>query len=897
MKSKQQQSKKSSWLGNIRVLAFIRENLRIISSCFLIVSFTTTYFLHTWAVAITHEYHPGIATAISNIQPSLPQPSLKISARQCGSPEINVTWPFGGCENTKEDAIDHQRHPVGKSRTSPTTCGFCNQSNNQYINYFRKLAAQLQAQRGSECSDLVVFGVAFGRPYMKMVILGDAVDDLDATKSYGICSFIFVLADELNDALMGNYKSYFSAEEQASRLAALVSPLSLNYTSRRGFDTLVPVQRDFLPYQSMRRNTKLFKMHGHLIFSWTDRVLWRDAKLKGKYAASKNWSLNISRWAYTQDYQRYYQDTIEKTKGNSSYGACVAFMGLPLHDSAVTKSSELKRVKYENHCDAIIKAAETRPTISDSIDTLARQCSSYMKGVGGISANRSINDTTKSLSTLLDAGMIDSALIAWDLRSQRCRKFIADQTCTWSDEIQCQSDRDQISFAQAFVSMDLHEKSDNGPSDPQTAHRLFVDPQSSHPNTPLVEIIKGDCHPYYGLSPKDCNFTLSGVSDMSPQPNAYSTLKAMTTSAVKTRDLKQRVAIVVAGSFRRFVFNSSIHRLVKPLSLQGHEVHYYVSLTTEDQPAYRASEPYMNHLTWDPIFDLHDEHDSTTTYHGGTGGNTTTTTDTMLRNEFIESVIRKHMVDAGGGQVRQVTLQPKVDIDSNKAVQIHRKLAMTKYPTEDPDTRFPAKDARGEPQKVRTANGNRNMLRLFLSLQELWKSVVDNEKKDGNAYDIVMFLRDDTLWMGDFNLNELLLSNGLADVYALSCDARTPPMAQEEMCDHIAIFSRSKAGLYGNYFDTLFSTDMDACASSIDEHIRGKNGLRGCNSEMIFKWILKKGGLSIQEVGQGLIPFQRSAMVKDPNDGSVFKCFHKYCQSHIDYLLDSGMGLCKQWRP
>jgi hypothetical protein len=162
---------------------------------------------------------------------------------------------------------------------------------------------------------------------------------------------------------------------------------------------------------------------------------------------------------------------------------------------------------------------------------------------------------------------------------------------------------------------------------------------------------------------------------------------------------------------------------------------------------------------------------------------------------------------------------------------------MTKYPTEDPDTRFPAKDARGEPQKVRTANGNRNMLRLFLSLQELWKSVVDNEKKDGNAYDIVMFLRDDTLWMGDFNLNELLLSNGLADVYALSCDARTPPMAQEDMCDHIAIFSRSKAGLYGNYFDTLFSTDMDACASSIDEHIRGKNGLRGCNSEMIFKWI------------------------------------------------------------
>jgi hypothetical protein len=68
-------------------------------------------------------------------------------------------------------------------------------------------------------------------------------------------------------------------------------------------------------------------------------------------------------------------------------------------------------------------------------------------------------------------------------------------------------------------------------------------------------------------------------------------------------------------------------------------------------------------------------------------------------------------------------------------------------------------------------------------------------------------------------------------------------------------------------------------------------GERGCNSEMLLKWVIEKESLNVKKVGQGLLPFQRS-MHLDLN-GTVVECFHKYCKSVENNLGDFGMQRCK----
>jgi hypothetical protein len=196
-------------------------------------------------------------------------------------------------------------------------------------------------------------------------------------------------------------------------------------------------------------------------------------------------------------------------------------------------------------------------------------------------------------------------------------------------------------------------------------------------------------------------------------------------------------------------------------------------------------------------------------------------------------------------------------------------------PKEDPDTRFPLLDLRGT-AKSRTASANRNMLTLFYNLQTAWKQVLKAELADGQKYDYVMFLRDDAMWLDDFDFDHLVTRGGkMTDLYTLSCDAREIPMHPLEMNDHGVVVSRSKANLFGDYFDLLFEDDIQKCNEQLDDDYRN-NGTRGCNSEMIMKWILESRNVVTETVGQGMLPFQRSVHVKMPG-GVVQPCLHKFC--------------------
>ena len=129
------------------------------------------------------------------------------------------------------------------------------------------------------------------------------------------------------------------------------------------------------------------------------------------------------------------------------------------------------------------------------------------------------------------------------------------------------------------------------------------------------------------------------------------------------------------------------------------------------------------------------------------------------------------------------------------------------------------------------------------------------ENSISRKYDYVMIVRDDTLWLDDFDINKVIETNPWADAYVLSCDDRDPPMMAQEINDHGILIKRSKAEIVGKYFSSLLNTNLGACHKYARLVLGDK---RGCNSEMILNFILMRSGLKIQKVPQSLIPFERS---------------------------------------
>ena len=285
-------------------------------------------------------------------------------------------------------------------------------------------------------------------------------------------------------------------------------------------------------------------------------------------------------------------------------------------------------------------------------------------------------------------------------------------------------------------------------------------------------------------------------------------------------------------------------------------VDYYVSLTTNKATAYRADSGYTGHA--EP--DIGSDADSIPT--------------------LIEGMLSRKNAHA-----RVISIKQDIDIDSDELLKAHRARAKSEYPNEDPDQRFPMLDMRSFARK-RTVVANRNLLKLHLAVQNLWREAIRHESESGHRYDYVLFMRDDSLWLSEFDLAKLVAA-GDHDVYVPACDARSPPLHPQEINDHILIAKRSSADVFGNYYSTLFETDTQECKRRLGFKDRG------CNSEMLLKFVMEKKGIDAGRVGQGLIPFQRSVQVKLP-DGSSKVCFHKFCQSVQDPLvMDGNIDLCK----
>ena len=321
-----------------------------------------------------------------------------------------------------------------------------------------------------------------------------------------------------------------------------------------------------------------------------------------------------------------------------------------------------------------------------------------------------------------------------------------------------------------------------------------------------------------------------------------------------------RVAVVVAGSFHRYFLMSSMQHLVRPLTEQNHTVDYFLTLSTRKYTPWR-NDHYLHSLTWDPEFGHPSKHH-------------------LPRYAHIRHVVKSRVAHAGG-RVRCFALRPRTNISDDLRLQKLRSRALELHPEEDPDTRFPVSSL----GKGNVAAANRNMLRMFRALEMLWKEVPAVEQRDGKPYDYVLFLRDDILWLDNFVLSDILAS-APADVYALSCNARNPPMLESEMNDFGLLVVRAHAAVYGQYYTQFYNTSKPPCTVS----------KRPCTSEELLKVTLTNWHLTVHLVDQQLFPFQRAARILHTGDRGqtlTSTCFHKYCNSQKGSLPDHGMRKCK----
>jgi hypothetical protein len=654
-------------------------------------------------------------------------------------------------------------------------------------------------------------------------------------EKHGKCFFMFVLQEDMMKTSYAEQNNHTTADVQ------LLHHL-----------WLVPIPRHVLPYQNQRRNTKLLKYHGHFLFSLpkqkttTTTIIWQDAKFFQR--------------TYIRNQPRDY--TAFATPNHS---ACLTVMTLPVHANTFgmhnirttsTTATTHYQPKFIHHCETILDSLQKRPNVTDSPESLMLQCQYYLE-----QQQQADNDAISP--DHLDHMLLDSAFLIWNYSTNQCRTFNAELQCTLSEQIHCHSDRDQVSFPYAMAQMGLQpimpqgsepshtSLSNNATATPSTTPTVIDQRQQdvqlvrrtsnknskkSHPDV-MVHMIKSACH-WYFRALDDCP-----VVD------------------------KPSVAILVAGSTRRFQFTSMTLNLLQPLAEQNYNVDVYAMLTQQEGRAYRQDAEYMQHVVSETYF------------------------RPQQRKRTIIKVFQQ-IVEKSGAFLRGVEIRKYPLPINSTQLEEKRREAKRKRSHEDSDYRFPTLDLRPH-AKHRAVVGNQNILNLFYGLQYIWDEfLIPYETSIGKPYDYVMIVREDALWLDKFDMAKLLAINPEADAFVQSCDARNPPMLDSEINDHGIVIKRSKAEVVGRYFSSLLSADLTSCHAQVHQS-QQVGDLRGCNSEMILKWILDKQNITVQGVPQSILPFERSMSILWI-DGNVYHCFHKFCQSKdLPLEIEDDIPFCK----
>ena len=436
---------------------------------------------------------------------------------------------------------------------------------------------------------------------------------------------------------------------------------------------------------------------------------------------------------------------------------------------------------------------------------------------------------------VLNQGMIDTAFMVWHYHNRPCRQFNAQLQCEILNQIYCYSDRDQLAIPYAVGLMNLTKK---GADTDNTRYYDYQLVRAAEPTQNLIHVVRSACHWYFHRI-GEC---LDNTND---EPS---------------------LAIMVVGTLTRFQLNSTIEHVLLPMRRQGKQVDYFLNVSQSPSPVYRgAKAPYARMRLLDPIVN---------------------NTLSRTRNpRMLAGDIGKYFTRMDIRGVLQVARDGGDSGNEPKSFESDPRIVERLEMDKDLYRHFPSLDARPGKEAM-AAVGNRNMLALFYNLEFLWWSVKSEEIMRGKEYDYVLIIRDDAVWLQDFDLEKILeygITKGdgnqtMPDAYVLSCDARKPAMLSAELCDHAILVRRPKAHIFARYFSQLTRVDLEKCHKMAQKE-HGFPTNRGCNSEMILQFIAKANRVTIQTVPQSLLPFQRAVPIMHKN-GTVEYCLHKFCQSN-----------------
>jgi len=301
-----------------------------------------------------------------------------------------------------------------------------------------------------------------------------------------------------------------------------------------------------------------------------------------------------------------------------------------------------------------------------------------------------------------------------------------------------------------------------------------------------------------------------------------------------------RIAILTAGTLRRYFPRDVASNLIAPLVREGHTVDYFLSLNTEE---FKAWKTYAQDFRSDPTVEAH-------------GGNLT------LVAQWIDGLL-----STAGASVRRLVLHEKVDI----LTEATRSFALNA-------TGFHA----GKGPHTLTVRSN--VLKLLWQFERLWGSVQVEEAVHGH-YDFVMTNKDDLLWMRPFSLNRvlrapdrepfaddehapapLLDTPGPTQGYNMRCllQAGSTYDAQSEggLTEYVLILRREAAGPFLMLFTRL---------------LENPRYWQCHNLEHFMAVVTEEQGVHFTTLPAALLPAQRAGRLQRGN-GTV-TCIHKACDS------------------
>ena len=376
---------------------------------------------------------------------------VSASGRRClGPPEVarplhrNFSTCGGAPPSVWRDAAPYPE----------TSCAFC--AGNAATAHLLEIAAELRRLKARECRRLVVYGAAFGTSFFRRWpnrTLAGARTVQDLHGAHGRCFFKFILKKDVA----------FVRKRVGTNTVRLPPSLFVRTNFRvEGLDLLVPLDQDALPWlatASLRRNVKILKMLGPRLFPWTERLVsacrifsffTRASRPRRPAVASRRRMIPSTKDLLPFARRLLWIDAklrlgatnpLRLFHATEARGACLAAVGLPFHNNAYGPGAAAMRVpSFSRHGATIVRSLAMRPLLTDNVRAVEAQMGAYVREHG---------------SPALSRDLIDSAYVARDLRSPRCRSFNAALGCAWFEEITCWSDRDQLSFPYALRRLGL----------------------------------------------------------------------------------------------------------------------------------------------------------------------------------------------------------------------------------------------------------------------------------------------------------------------------------------------------------------------------------------------------------------------------------------------------------